>query len=66
MYDVLNSSLTTIKNQGDELEVKNKEISKLQNMLARLENQVAAENEDAQSEGKATNRKSTTKRGPKK
>ena len=26
-------------------------------MLARLENQVAAENEDAQSEGKATNRK---------
>ena len=62
----LNSLLTTIKNQGDELELKNKEISKLQNMLARLENQVAAENEDAQSEGKATNRKSTTKRGPKK
>lgn len=61
----LNSLLTTIKNQGDELELKNKEISKLQNMLARLENQVAAENEDAQSEGKATNRKSTTKRGPK-
>lgn len=62
----LNSLLTTIKNQGDELELKNKEISKLQNMLARLENQVTAENEDAQSEGKATNRKSTTKRGPKK
>lgn len=62
----LNSLLTTIKNQGDELELKNKEISKLQNMLARLENQVSAENEDAQSEGKATNRKSTTKRGPKK
>lgn len=62
----LNSLLTTIKNQGDELELKNKEISKLQNMLARLENQVAAENEDAQSESKAINRKSTTKRGPKK
>ena len=33
----LNSLLTTIKNQGDELERKDKEISKLQNMLARLE-----------------------------
>lgn len=33
----LNSLLTTIKNQGEELEVKDKEISKLQNMLARFE-----------------------------
>ena len=33
----LNSLLTTIKNQGDELVRKDKEISKLQNMLARLE-----------------------------
>ena len=33
----LNSLLTTIKNQGDELERKEKEISKLQSMLARLE-----------------------------
>lgn len=32
----LNSLLTTIKNQGEELEVKDKEISKLQNMLARF------------------------------
>lgn len=33
----LSSLLTTIKNQGEELEVKDKEISKLQNMLARFE-----------------------------
>ncbi len=33
----LNSLLTTIKNQGEELEVKDKEISKLQKMLARFE-----------------------------
>ena len=38
----LNSLLTTIKNQGDELELKEKEISKLQNMLARFENKEAA------------------------
>ena len=39
----LNSLLTTIKNQGDELELKNKEISKLQNMLARLEKKEGGE-----------------------
>ena len=38
----LNSLLTTIKNQGDELELKEKEISKLQNMLARFENKETA------------------------
>ena len=38
----LNSLLTTIKNQGDELELKEKEISKLQNMLACFENKEAA------------------------
>lgn len=38
----LNSLLTTIKNQGDELELKEKEISKLQTMLARFENKEAA------------------------
>ncbi len=32
----LNSLLTTIKNQGDELELKNKEIEKLQHMLGKL------------------------------
>lgn len=41
----LNSLLTTIKNQGDELELKNKEISKLQNMLARFEKAEAPEAE---------------------
>lgn len=34
--DELNALLTTIKNQGDELAIKNKEIEKLKNMLARL------------------------------
>lgn len=33
----LNSLLTTIKNQGDELELKNKEILKLQNMIDKLD-----------------------------
>ncbi len=37
----LNSLLTTIKNQGDELMMKDKEIAKLQNLLARLEKEVA-------------------------
>lgn len=39
----LNSLLTTIKNQGDELALKDKEISKLQNMLAKLENKPTKE-----------------------
>ncbi len=33
----LNSLLTTIKNQGDEIEMKNREISKLQDMLGKME-----------------------------
>ena len=41
----LNSLLTTIKNQGDELQRKNLEISKLQNMLARFEKKEAPEAE---------------------
>lgn len=41
----LNSLLTTIKNQGDELALKNKEISKLQNMLARFEKEEAPKSE---------------------
>lgn len=41
----LNSLLTTIKNQGDELQLKDKEISKLQNMLARFEKAEAPEAE---------------------
>ena len=50
----LNSLLTTIKNQGDELELKNKEISKLQNMLARLEKEAKANNKEDQAESTAT------------
>ena len=38
----LNSLLTTIKNQGDELELNEKEISKIQNKLARFESKEAA------------------------
>lgn len=41
----LNSLLTTIRNQGDELKLKSKEISKLQNMLARYEKKEAPEAE---------------------
>lgn len=41
----LNSLLTTIRNQGDELELKSKEISKLQNMLARYEKKESPEAE---------------------
>ena len=37
----LNSLLTTIKNQGDELTLKDKEISKLQNMLAQADKKEA-------------------------
>lgn len=38
----LNSLLTTIKNQGDELAMKNKEIEKLKNLLSRLETEKAS------------------------
>lgn len=38
----LNSLLTTIKNQGDELTMKNKEIEKLKNLLSRLEAEKAS------------------------
>lgn len=49
----LNSLLTTIKNQGDELELKEKEISKLQNMLARFENKEAASKAEKKAAKKA-------------
>ena len=38
----LESLFTTIKNQDQELEVKNKEIEKLQHMLAKLEKEAPA------------------------
>lgn len=62
----LNSLLTTIRNQGDELNVKNQEIDRLQSMLARYEQ---ADSENTESES-ATNeekvaakpRKTTTRK----
>ena len=59
----LNSLLTTIKNQGDELELKNKEISKLQNMLAKLEKTAAPAAEKPKAAAKkADSKKATTKK----
>ena len=45
--DELNALLTTIKNQGDELEVKDKEIDKLKNLIGRLEKEAQAREEAA-------------------
>ena len=45
--DELNALLTTIKNQGDELEVKDKEIDKLKNLIGRLEKEAQAREEGA-------------------
>ena len=58
----LNSLLTTIKNQGEELEMKDKEISKLQNMLARYEKEEAPEAEIIPVEDKNTAPQKTIKR----
>lgn len=55
----LNSLLTTIKNQGEELEVKDKEISKLQNMLARFEKNNGEDDKNAPKAKSA--KKSSTK-----
>lgn len=54
----LNSLLTTIKNQGDEIEMKDKEISRLKTKLAKME---AAEIK-VKSEKKATVRKAAAKK----
>lgn len=45
--DELNSLLTTLKNQGDELQMKNKEIEQLRGMVARLEKGEKAEKKPA-------------------
>ena len=45
--DELNALLTTIKNQGDELAVKDKEIDKLKNLIGRLEKEALAREEAA-------------------
>ena len=54
----LNSLLTTIKNQGEELEVKDKEISKLQNMLGRFEKNNGEDDKNAP-KAKSTKKAST-------
>ena len=58
----LNSLLTTIKNQGDELEMKDKEISKLQNMLARLEKNSENNDEAKTTTSASTNKKRATRK----
>ena len=50
----LNSFLTTIKNQDEELVIKDKEIARLQHMLAKLEPEVK--------KSTATAKKTTTKK----
>lgn len=64
----LNSLLTTIKNQGEELEVKDKEISKLQNMLARFEknNEEDDKNAPKAKSAKKASTKATAKASAKK
>ena len=63
--DELNALLTTIKNQGDELMIRDKEIAKLKNLIGRLEKQESADaTSDAPTAKPSTTRKaaSTTKK----
>ena len=63
--DELNALLTTIKNQGDELMIRDKEIAKLKNLIGRLEKQEFADApSDAPAAKASTTRKaaSTTKK----
>ena len=54
--DELNALLTTIKNQGDELAIRDKEIAKLKNLIGRLEKQTGATTKSTT----ATSKKSAT------
>ena len=56
--DELNALLTTIKNQGDELMIRDKEIAKLKNLIGRLEKQESA---DATSDAPAAKASTTRK-----
>ena len=60
----LNSLLTTIKNQGDELQLKDKEISKLQNMLTMLEKQTTKSTSENETSNETTTKakKATTRK----
>ena len=54
--DELNALLTTIKNQGDELAIRDKEIAKLKNLIGRLEKQTGTTTKSTT----ATSKKSAT------
>ena len=61
--DELNSLLTTIKNQGEELAIRDKEIAKLKNLIGRLEKQTGASGKSttaATKKSSTTTQKSTT------
>ena len=65
----LNSLLTTIKNQGDELTLKDKEISKLQNMLAQADKKEAPKAKapkkaEAEAEAKPAKKAAPKKKAP--
>ena len=65
----LNSLLTTIKNQGDELTLKDKEISKLQNMLAQADKKEASkakapQKAEAEAEAKPAKKAAPKKKAP--
>ncbi len=62
----LNSLLTTIKNQGDELTLKDKEISKLQNMLAQADKKEAPKAKAPKKAEAETEAKPAKKAAPKK
>ncbi len=55
----LNSLLTTIKNQGDEIEMKDKEITRLKTKLAKLEAEESKTKEKAAKPAKAAAPKKT-------
>ena len=59
----LNSLLTTIKNQGEELVALNKEVERLQAKLAKAEAKIAAEAEKTPSK-KAVAKKPAAKKAP--
>ena len=62
--DELNALLTTIKNQGDELEVKDKEIDKLKNLIGRLEKEIASDEEETEATApkKSTSKSASSKK----
>ena len=62
--DELNALLTTIKNQGDELAVKDKEIDKLKNLIGRLEKEALAREEAAAAPATSTEKPTPTAEAP--